>query len=93
MSIQISPRDAALGAAISGIDLSQTLDSDTVENLRNAWHEHIVLIFHDQNLTDPQLLDFTRYFGALEYPPQQTPELFAGVRAESRYTFGNKRHF
>ena len=71
MSIQISPRDAALGAAISGIDLSQTLDSDTVENLRNAWHEHIVLIFHDQNLTDPQLLDFTRYFGALEYPPSK----------------------
>lgn len=71
MSLEITPLKSALGAAVSNLDLSQPLDGDTVERLRNAWLDHIVLVFHGQDLSDPQLLDFTRYFGELEYPPSK----------------------
>jgi taurine dioxygenase len=69
MSLIFTPLDAGLGASVSNIDISKPLDPDTVAALRRAWLEHIVLVFHDQSLSDPQLLDFTRYFGELEYPP------------------------
>lgn len=67
--MQVSSLGTALGAVVSDIDLSRRLDANTVAALREAWLEHIVLVFRGQNLTDPQLLDFTRYFGELEYPP------------------------
>ncbi len=69
MSLKITPLDAGLGATVSNIDISKPLDAGTIAALRRAWLEHIVLVFHDQSLSDPQLLDFTRYFGELEYPP------------------------
>ena len=69
MTLEITAKETALGATVSGLDLSKTLDTDTVERLRNAWLEHIVLVYHGQALSDLQLLDFTRYFGELEYPP------------------------
>ena len=71
MTLEITPMGAALGAVVSGLDLSQKLAAETVERLRNAWLEHIVLVYHGQDLSDPQLLDFTRYFGELEYPPSK----------------------
>ena len=71
MTLEITPMGAALGAIVSGLDLSQKLAAETVERLRNAWLEHIVLVYHGQDLSDPQLLDFTRYFGELEYPPSK----------------------
>ena len=69
MTLEITAKETALGATVSGLDLSKTLDTDTVERLRTAWLEHIVLVYHGQALSDVQLLDFTRYFGELEYPP------------------------
>ncbi len=71
MSLEIIPLAGALGATVSNIDLSRPLDGDTVERLRNAWLDHIVLVFHGQDLSDPQLLDFSRYFGELEFPPSK----------------------
>ena len=71
MTMEITPTGTALGAVVSGLDLSQPLEAETVERLRNAWLDHIVLVYHGQDLSDPQLLDFTRYFGELEYPPSK----------------------
>lgn len=69
MRLRITPLDAGLGATVTNIDLSQPLSADTATALRRAWLDHIVLIFHAQPLTDPQLLAFARNFGALEFPP------------------------
>lgn len=69
--MQVIPVDAALGAIITDLDISRPLDAETVTQLRDAWFEHIVLVFHNQRLTDPQLLDFTRHFGELEFPPSR----------------------
>jgi len=69
--MKITPLDAPLGASISGIDLSQPLDAAATAALRRAWLDHIILVFHDQDLSDPQLLAFARSFGDLEFPPSK----------------------
>lgn len=71
MSIRITRLEAGLGATISDIDLSKPLTAETVVALQSAWLDHIVLVFPGQDLTDPQLLDFTRNFGELEFPPSK----------------------
>ena len=71
MALEITSTGAALGAVVSQLDLTQPLETETVERLRNAWLDHIVLVYHGQDLSDLQLLNFTRYFGELEYPPSK----------------------
>ena len=68
----LRPLSAALGAEVSGLDLSKPLDPVTVEALRTAWLEHLVLRFRGQRLTDPQLLDVSRHLGELD-PPGPNP--------------------
>lgn len=69
MGLRITPMDGALGATVSGIDLSQPLPPDMAATLRQAWLDHILLVFHDQDLNDQQLMAFAAAFGALEFPP------------------------
>ena len=69
--MKITSLDAPLGAVVSGIDLSQPLDAASASALRKAWLDNIILVFHDQDLSDPQLLAFARHFGALEFPPSR----------------------
>jgi len=63
---------AALGAEVSGLDLSRPIDAPTVQALRATWLEHLVLRFRGQTLTDPQLLDMSRHLGELD-PPGPNP--------------------
>jgi taurine dioxygenase len=62
----------ALGAEVSGVDLSQPIAAETFARIRAAWLEHMVLRFRGQKLTDPQLLAFSRQFGELD-PPGPNP--------------------
>jgi len=68
----LRPLSPALGAEVSGLDLSQPLDAATVAQLRAAWLEHLVLRFRGQVLTDPQLLALSRHLGELD-PPGPNP--------------------
>lgn len=63
---------AALGAEISGVDVSRPLPADVFASIRGAWLEHLVLRFRDQSLTDPQLKAFSALFGELD-PPGPNP--------------------
>jgi alpha-ketoglutarate-dependent taurine dioxygenase len=63
----------ALGAEVSGLDLTQPLGSEVVDALREAWNKHLVLRFRGQRLSDPQLLALTRYFGEID-PPGPNPQ-------------------
>lgn len=63
----------ALGAEISGVDLTKPLDNEIVEQLIAAWSEHLVLRFRGQRLSDPELLALTRYFGEID-PPGPNPQ-------------------
>jgi taurine dioxygenase len=61
-----------LGAEITGIDLTQPLDSPTVQALRLAHAEHGVLVFPNQAISAEDLKRFGRYFGELSVHPFST---------------------
>jgi alpha-ketoglutarate-dependent taurine dioxygenase len=48
------------------------LAPDEVDALEGAWRERLVLVFHDQRLSDPQLLAVSSYFGEID-PPGPNP--------------------
>ncbi len=56
----------ALGAEISGVDLSTDLDDDTVAGIKKAFVDHSVIAFRGQNLTPDQHVAFSRRFGELQ---------------------------
>ncbi len=59
----------ALGAEVSGVDLSQPLDTATCEAIRAALLEHQVLVFRNQPLTHEQHAALGRAFGTLNVHP------------------------
>lgn len=61
-----------LGAEITGIDLTQTLDAATVDALKQAHAEHGVLVFPNQVISAEDLKRFGRYFGTLSVHPFST---------------------
>jgi taurine dioxygenase len=65
----------AIGAEVTGVDLSQPLDSAVFAAIRDAWRKHLVLVFRDQKLTDPELERFSSRFGALDRKPAYTAEV------------------
>ena len=53
----------ALGAEVSGVDLSKPFDEDTARGIVDAFHEHLVLVFRGQSLGPAAQIAFTRLFG------------------------------
>jgi alpha-ketoglutarate-dependent taurine dioxygenase len=72
MAVQIRNLSAALGAEVAGIDLSEALPQAAIGAIEAAWRERLVVVFHGQNLTDPQLIAFSNNFGELD-PPGPNP--------------------
>jgi taurine dioxygenase len=59
----------ALGAEISGVDLSQPLGGDAAAEIRRLFLEHQVIFFRDQPLAPAQYMAFAQAFGEpVEYP-------------------------
>jgi taurine dioxygenase len=71
-TIRVRKIGDALGAEVSGVDLSRPLAASLFDEVRHAWLEHLVIRFRDQQLSDPQLLAFSRHFGDLD-PPGPNP--------------------
>ena len=63
---RVAPLSDALGAEISGLDLSRPLDAAAARRIEEAWHEHLVLLFRGQDLSNEAQVRFCRRFGALE---------------------------
>jgi taurine dioxygenase len=55
----------ALGAVVSGLDLSHGMRADVGDALRSAWREHLVLFFPDLRLDDDQHIALGSLFGHL----------------------------
>jgi taurine dioxygenase len=55
----------AIGAEVRGVDLRAPLDTATVAALRQAWHDHAVLLLRDQQLSDEDQIRFGECFGEL----------------------------
>ena len=63
MSIEILPASDALGAEVTGVDLSGPIDGDVAALLRRAWLDYLVLVFRGQDIDQHAQLAFTRLFG------------------------------
>ncbi len=84
--ITASPIAGALGAEISGVDVSVRLDDDVVDEIRRALLDHLVIFFRGQTLTDASHKAFTRRFGKIFIHPNFNtgggdPEIVRVVRA------------
>ena len=66
--INVTAVAAALGAEITGVDLAE-LDDETFAEIHDAWLEHQVLFFRDQDLAPDQHKAFGRRFGELQIHP------------------------
>jgi taurine dioxygenase len=53
----------ALGAEIVGVDLGQEIDDRTFAQIRDAWHEHLVILLRDQELSEEDQVRFAEKFG------------------------------
>jgi len=97
-AIEVRRIAGAIGAEISGVDLSQDLNDETVADIRKAWLDHCVIFFHDQKLPPPRFLSFAKRFGAvIEYPFVKGidgfPEIIPVVKLEHEKTnFGGIWH-
>ncbi len=67
--LQITPRHTLIGAEVRGLDLALELDQDMLAALHDAWMQHLLLIFPDQNISDEAHIAFGRRFGELEVHP------------------------
>ena len=57
------------GAKVTGLDLSQPLEAETIEALTSALAEHCVLFFDNQTMTPAQQKRLGQYFGDLHIHP------------------------
>ena len=68
--VSVIPTGKALGAEIRGVDL-RTIGADDFASIYRAWLDHSVLLIRGQNLTDEDLVAFSKRFGDLDWAPIQ----------------------
>jgi taurine dioxygenase len=70
------------GSAQRSADL-RSLDERQFADIERAWRDHLVLLFRDQQLSDADLIAFSRRFGALDHAPvQESGRRFVGGMPE-----------
>jgi taurine dioxygenase len=69
----VVPVAGALGATVTGIDLSAVQDSDALDGVRQALAEHLVVFFPEQHLTLDDLERLTDLLGGRDATPYVTP--------------------
>jgi taurine dioxygenase len=71
--IEISRLAPALGAEVSGVDLSRPVDGATTMEIRWAFAEYLVLFFRGQDLTPESQVAFASLFGPVGTYPFAAP--------------------
>lgn len=66
MSIQFEPIQPAIGARVSGVDLTRPLTRAQADQIEAAMDRFAILVFHNQHVTDEQQKAFTLNFGPIE---------------------------
>jgi taurine dioxygenase len=69
-AITVFPSGRPLGAEIRRVDLRAITCADFAA-IQKAWHDHSVLLFRGQRLTDDDLIAFSQRFGDLDQAPIQ----------------------
>ena len=96
--IEVEKLAPALGAEISGVDLSKPLDDETAGEIRRAFTEYLVLFFRDQEPTAKDLVAFAGLFGPVgtypfAEPVAEHPQVIAIIKEPHQTTnFGGIWH-
>ncbi|MBX9775042.1 MAG: TauD/TfdA family dioxygenase [Xanthobacteraceae bacterium] len=61
--MKVTPLSKALGAEITGLDLRQPLDDATAQVIRDAFDQHIFVVFRAQKLSEEDQIRAAGYFG------------------------------
>jgi taurine dioxygenase len=69
-AIDVIPTGGGLGAEVRAGDL-RAFDDAAFERVLRAWHDHSVVLFRGQALSDADLIAFSRRFGDLDWAPIQ----------------------
>ena len=67
MTVSLKPITSGIGVEIAGIEIAH-LDEGDFAVIHRALLDHLVIVFHDQQLSPADHLAFARRFGALEPP-------------------------
>ena len=68
--VEIVPSGKTLGAEIRGVDLRKIKDSEFAA-IYSAWLDRLVVLLRGQQLTDEDLIAFSRRLGDLDWAPVQ----------------------
>jgi taurine dioxygenase len=84
--IAVKPIAGALGAEITGVDLS-ALDDEIFQEIHAAWLDHLVVFFRDQSITPEQQIAFAKRFGEIHHHPfmksmEEHPEILEIIKEE-----------
>jgi len=63
LSLHVEKLSPHIGAEVKGIDLARPQDAATIDALKQAWLDHIVLLFRGQALSQEEQIRVTGYFG------------------------------
>jgi len=66
MTLESQPLGDSFACEVLGLRLWEPLDNGTVNELRDLWAHHPVLVFRRQALSEHELADFSALFGPLE---------------------------
>jgi taurine dioxygenase len=66
MPLEVRTLSPALGAEISGVDLRNEIAPDTLASIIDAWHQHLIILFRNQGLSEDDQIRFARHFGVLQ---------------------------
>src|SRR5215471_18892376 len=61
----VSRIDSTLGAEVTGLSLAR-MDPPTWKVVEQAFHDHAILVFPGQNLTESEQIEFAGRFGDIE---------------------------
>lgn len=78
--LEVVPTGAPVGAEIKGVDLSKPVPGDVQTALKQAWYDHCVLLFREQELKDEDILNFGNMFGGARGSTSRQFYLKAGYK-------------
>ena len=63
--LSLTPLSPALGIQVSGVDLAAPMDEATFSRVLQAWHDGLILLFRNQDISEAQQAAFGARFGEL----------------------------
>src|SRR5262245_2102503 len=84
MGPRVAPLDATLGAVVTGLELAR-MDAATWKTVEAGFHEHAVLVFPGQHLTEAEQVAFASRFGDIELlaaDPEQKAVAISNQKAD-----------